>query len=163
MAVAIDRAEGLLAVDADEATVLVVRPGVIRAGEASGRPATGVDDGRTSMAADIEERPGHAVGATDDEHRHPEGVERLVGAGLTELAAQGEAERGALEDEVDLVLPAGRVGVAGDGDGRDVVRLIGGAVLVVGQHPLGQRHELGSFQHRHPCAHEAVTLRATAG
>ena len=92
------------------------------------RPARLLLDGSAAMAADVEERAQHTVGAT----RHQD---RLAGvviddevARLAQLAREGDDDRILAEQEVDLALEARGLVVAFDrgvADARTVVARVG--------------------------------------
>src|SRR6476469_9642768 len=71
---------------ADEASVARVAPCVIGAGEHLGAPAAAVDKARAAMAADIRERPHHAVIAANNHDAFAEIVEAPPLARLRDVA-----------------------------------------------------------------------------
>ena len=139
----VDFAEVALVEDRDELALQVVGPGVVVAAEDVGLAGLGLrDDVVAAMAAHVDESARFAVGGASDEHRDTGDLDRLVGAGLAQLGGEGQGERQAPEDAVDLDLPALGVVVERGGDLVDLVGEVDAVVLEVLHLAAAHLHQL---------------------
>ena len=146
----VDVAEVGLVEDAHQLPAGVVRPRVIRTGEASCRAAALLHHLCATVAAHVDERAQHTVVAAHEQHGRTHHVERAVTVGLAQFAAETEHQRQAPEHPVHLGLPPLRVVVVGGRYALDVVVERHGARLGVPNGPLGHRDELFSAHDRLP-------------
>ena len=89
---AIDRFEPLLTRQADQLALGVVGPRVVRAREATGRPAT-VGRSGTAVTAVVEEGPDPTVVTTGHQHRGPDRLTHDEVVGLRQLRRAGQRQR----------------------------------------------------------------------
>ena len=118
----------------------VVGPVVVGAGEGLAHAARAVEQAGAAVPAGVEQSPHRTIVGADQQHRHASYVEREKVTGLCDLAAEGDRQRVAAEEPLDLVGKRRLAGVAcavhrhgrvgfGQGVAADAVEGLGGEAL----------------------------------
>ena len=128
--------------DGDEVPLQVVAPGVVGAAEAARVAASLVDDDGAAVAAHVHEGANLAVEVAHHEDGDTHDLNGPEVAGLAHLAGETEGEGQALEDAVDLELPAVGVVVEARGDLVDPVGQVDAIIREVVDLATGHGHQL---------------------
>ena len=137
--VAVDTAEGLFAVHAEQAALQVIAPCMVGTGQPVRSPGALGHQLATPVPADVDHRADGAGRIAGDHDRRARHIQGLVGTGVGQLAGHGEGERYRAEYALDLTFPQLRIPVVADGFPPLVRRLVRRLVAVVLDEP---RHDV---------------------